>query len=86
MNELEIIQYPQMQGLHIFVNTVSYRSPHFHHEWELLWVVDAPLKVVWQQQEYMLQPGDLALFPPKIPHLSLTVISCHWELLPRTSS
>ena len=68
MNELEIIQYPQMQGLHIFVNTVSYRSPHFHHEWELLWVLDAPLKVVWQQQEYMLQPGDLALFPPKIPH------------------
>ena len=68
MNELEIVQYPQMQGLHVFVNTVTYRSPHFHNEWELLWVLDAPLKVVWQQKEMILQPGDLALFPPKIPH------------------
>ena len=68
MNELEIVQYPQMQGLHVFVNTVTYRSPHFHNEWELLWVLDAPLKVVWQQKEMVLQPGDLALFPPKIPH------------------
>ena len=46
MNELEIVQYPQMQGLHVFVNTVTYRSPHFHNEWELLWVLDAPLKAV----------------------------------------
>ena len=61
MNELEIVQYPQMQGLHVFVNTVTYRSPHFHNEWELLWVLDAPLKVVWQQKEMVLQPGDLAL-------------------------
>jgi len=68
LNELEIVQYPQIHGLHVFVNTVSYRSPHFHHEWELLWVLDAPLKVIWQQQEITLQPGDMALFPPKIPH------------------
>ena len=46
MNELEIVQYQQIQGLHVFVNTVTYRSPHFHNEWELLWVLDAPLKVV----------------------------------------
>lgn len=68
MDELEIVQFHQLQGLNIFVNTVSYRSPHFHYEWELLWVLDAPLKVTWQQQEYILQPGDLALFPPRIPH------------------
>ena len=68
MNELEIIQYHQLQGLNVFVNTVSYRSPHFHYEWELLWVLDAPLKVTWQQKEYLLQPGDLALFPPRVPH------------------
>ena len=68
MDELEIVQFRQLQGLNIFVNTVTYRSPHFHHEWELLWVLDAPLKVIWLQQEYILQPGDLALFPPRIPH------------------
>lgn len=68
MDELEIVQFHQLQGLNIFVNTVTYRSPHFHQEWELLWVLDAPLKVIWLQQEYILQPGDLALFPPRIPH------------------
>jgi len=68
LNELEIVQYHQIEGLNVFVDTVSYRSPHFHHEWELLWVLDAPLKVVWQQQEFVLQPGDLALFPPKLAH------------------
>ena len=68
MDELEIIQFHQLNGLNIFVNTVTYRSPHFHHEWELLWVLDAPLKVMWQQREYVLQPGELALFPPRIPH------------------
>lgn len=68
MDELEIVQFPQLRGLNIFVNTVTYRSPHFHHEWELLWVLDAPLKVTWLQQEYILLPGELALFPPRIPH------------------
>ena len=68
MDELEIVQFHQLRGLNIFVNTVTYRSPHFHHEWELLWVLDAPLKVIWQQKEYILQPGELALFPPLIPH------------------
>ena len=68
MDELEIVQFHQLQGLNIFVNTVTYRSPHFHHEWELLWVLDAPLKAIWQQKEYILQPGEMALFPPRIPH------------------
>ena len=68
MDELEIVQFHQLHGLNIFVNTVTYRSPHFHHEWELLWVLDVPLKVIWQQREYVLQPGDLALFPPHVPH------------------
>ena len=68
MNELEIVQYHQLEGLNVFINTVSYRSPHFHNEWELLWVLDAPLKVTWQQRELVLQPGDMALFPPKLAH------------------
>lgn len=68
MDELEIVQFHQLQGLNAFVNTVTYRSSHFHHEWELLWVLDAPLKVNWMQREIILQPGDLALFPPRIPH------------------
>lgn len=68
MNELEIVQYHQLEGLNVFINTVCYRSSHFHHEWELLWVLDAPLKVAWQKKEFTLQPGDIVLFPPKLAH------------------
>ena len=68
MNELEIVQYHQLEGLNVFINTVCYRSSHFHHEWELLWVLDAPLKVIWQQREYTLHPGEIVLFPPKLAH------------------
>lgn len=68
MDELEIVQFHQMRGLNVFINTVCYRSSHFHHEWELLWVLDAPLKVTWQKKEFTLQPGDIVLFPPNLAH------------------
>ena len=42
MDELEIVQYQQVSGLSVFVNTITYRSAHFHKDWELLWVLDAP--------------------------------------------
>jgi AraC-like DNA-binding protein len=54
--------------MNVFINTVCYRSAHFHHEWELLWVLDAPLKVTWQKKEFTLQPGDIVLFPPNLAH------------------
>lgn len=36
MNELEIIQHQQTEGLSLFLNTVDYRTPHLHSEWELI--------------------------------------------------
>ena len=68
MEELEVIHYPQLQGVNVFVNTMAYRSPHFHNDWEILWVLDAPLDVCWQKKEYRLLPGDVALFPPRVTH------------------
>lgn len=68
MDELEIVQYPQMKGLSVFVNTISYRAPHFHQEWELLWVLDAPLTVRCAGAQVDVAPGDLILLPPNVPH------------------
>ena len=45
MSELEIIQYPQVGGISVFLDTVEYRTPHFHPEWELIWIVDGKLRV-----------------------------------------
>ena len=40
VNEVEIIQHPQIDGLHLFFNQVDYRAPHVHEEWELIWVME----------------------------------------------
>lgn len=32
MHELEIVQYLQVDGLRLFLNTVYYRTPHLHSE------------------------------------------------------
>lgn len=68
MDELEIVQYQQVNGLSVFLNTVSYRSPHFHKEWEFLWVLDNPLKITCMQTTQVIEPGEIVLFPPNMPH------------------
>ena len=68
MDELEIIQYQQVHGLSVFANTMTYRAPHFHKDWELLWVLDAPLTVTYLQRNYVVQPGEVVLFSPNMTH------------------
>ncbi len=68
MEELEIVPYRHAGAARIFVNRVEYRSPHFHPEWELLWVLDTPLSITGPQKSELIQPGELILFPPNYPH------------------
>ena len=68
MEELEIVPQHQIDGMRVFVNTVEYRSPHFHPKWELLWVQDSPLNITSAQKKYEIQPGELILFPPNWPY------------------
>lgn len=68
MEELEIVPQNQIEGMRVFINKVEYRSAHFHPEWELLWVLDSPLRITSSQKKYEIQPGELILFPPNQPH------------------
>ena len=68
MEELEIIPHQHVDGMRIFINKVEYRSPHFHPDWELLWVLDTPLSITSSQRQDLIQPGELILFPPNYPH------------------
>lgn len=68
MNELEIIQHPQIKGLHIFFNSMEYRTAHFHSEWELLCPLENDLAVSIGAQQYLLHPGDMILIEPKELH------------------
>jgi AraC-like DNA-binding protein len=68
MEELEIVPHRQRDSVRIFLNRVEYRSPHFHPDWELLWVLDTPLSITSPQKQHLIQPGELILFPPNYPH------------------
>lgn len=68
MDELEIIPHQLMANIRIFVNRVDYRSPHYHPDWELLWILDAPLTIGGEHRQQLVQPGELVLLPPNFPH------------------
>lgn len=68
MDELEIIRHRQIDGLSLFLDTVEYRSSHFHNEWELIWVWTGSMNLVCEQQSYEISQGDLMLINPHAPH------------------
>lgn len=68
MPEIEIIRHPQIDGMRLFFDTVDYRTPHVHPEWELLWVLDGDLSVTCGQKNYLVAPGQMALLTPNQPH------------------
>lgn len=68
MNEFEIIHYPQINGLNIFFNTVDYRTPHLHPEFELIWVLDHALSITQGIDTCQVEPDTLVLFAPNQPH------------------
>ena len=68
MNEYEIIQHPQIEGLSLFFDTVDYRTPHIHPEWELIWVMEGTLLVTTGAVRQSLAPGQMLLLNPRQPH------------------
>lgn len=68
MEELEIIRHQQIEGLSLFLDTVDFRTSHFHPEWELFWALDNPLQVVSGSQSFVAQPGQLVVLNPNAPH------------------
>lgn len=68
MSELEIIRHGQVHGVSVFFNTVEYRTPHFHPEWELVWITDGALLVRSGRGEERYETGELCLLPPKRIH------------------
>lgn len=68
VNEFEIVEHRQIDGLSIFLDTVDYRTPHVHPEWELIWVLEEPLCVSCGQREFTVSPGEMVLFNPNEPH------------------
>lgn len=68
MNETEIVQHPQIDGLRIFFDTVDYRTPHVHEEFELIWLMEGRLSVQAGPFRHVAQSGEMVLFDPQQTH------------------
>ncbi|MDD3430117.1 MAG: AraC family transcriptional regulator [Oscillospiraceae bacterium] len=68
MKEMEIIQHPQIDGLHIFFDTVDYRTPHIHGEIELIWILQGSLEVQSGSMRYLACCGEMVLFHSNQTH------------------
>lgn len=68
VREYEIIQHPQIDGITIFFDTLSYRTPHSHPEWELVWVTEGSLSIRTGGTQYAIAPGEMAVLAPQQPH------------------
>lgn len=62
--EIEIVRYPQISGLSIFFDTVSYRTPHVHEEFELLWILEGQMEIRGVGLRLSGGSGDLILLNP----------------------
>lgn len=68
MDELEIIRHQQIGGLSLFLDTVDYRTSHFHSEWEIIWAVNGEMRLFYEQQTFRIPEGEVALVNPNTPH------------------
>ena len=59
MREFELVRHPQINGLQLFIDTVQYRTPHFHQELELIWLADGALNVRIEQTQLKVGPGEM---------------------------
>lgn len=68
MEELEIIHRWRVPGIRLFLNTVEYRTAHFHSDWEMIWILENPLQIVMLQQSFRVEVGQVVLLTPNMPH------------------
>lgn len=66
--EYEVVAYPRIEHLNLFVVDLSYRAPHLHDDLELGMVLSDKLCLNTQAEEYRLQGGDIFVLNPKELH------------------
>lgn len=68
MNEVEAVQYPQIRGMNLFLDTVDYRTPHLHRELELVLILQGELCIGTSPAQHRVGPGDIVVFNPNQTH------------------
>ena len=60
-SKLDVLNYKQMDGLRVFLNTPDYRTPHFHKELEILLILDGDLEFLSERFHLSAGRGDMVL-------------------------
>lgn len=66
--EMEIVACPQIGHLNLMVNTMQYRTPHLHREFEILWLLEGALQVRGPGLDLVGQEGEMLVFNPLQSH------------------
>ncbi len=66
--EIEIIRHPYLKHLNIFIVELSYRSPHYHHDFELLYILSGSATLLHNGITMPIKQEDFILFNPNETH------------------
>ena len=72
-DKIEIIKHPYVKFLNIFIVELTERSPHFHHDFELLLILSGQATLLCQGESLTLQTNDIILLNPNVTHEIHTV-------------
>ncbi len=73
--EYEKISHTQIKNINFFLINLTYRAPHTHHDFEILQVIEGELHVKTLTEDFILGPGEIALFNPDTFHTLYSVQS-----------
>lgn len=68
MKEIEIVQYSAISGLVMYFDCVNYRTPHQHREFEMMWIIDNPIRITSGGEAYTAHKGEITILDPGLVH------------------
>lgn len=80
IKEYEKVSHTQIRNINFFLINLTYRTPHTHHDFEILQVIEGELHVKTLTENFIIGPGEIALFNPDTFH-TLYSVQSHCILL-----
>lgn len=78
--EYEKISHTHVSNINFFLINLTYRSPHLHHDFEIVQVIEGSLHVTTLTEDFIIGSGEIALFNPDTFH-TLCSVESHCILL-----
>ncbi len=72
-NEYEKVSHTRVNNINFFLVNLTYRTPHTHHDFEILQVIEGELHVKTLTEDFVIGPGEIALFNPDAFHMLCSV-------------